>query len=153
MADEPQYERPVVQGVAEHSLFAGAAPLLGWGGSSAEDDPQPSHYRIPICYLREDEERYVVEIELPGVAPEEIDLEVGQFDVVVSAQAAEAEDGEMILPFYGSLALAEEVDPDGSTTAYENGMLELALPKVERRSRKRFQFGDRSDDSDDENGD
>jgi HSP20 family molecular chaperone IbpA len=120
-------------------MFSGTAPY--WGAESEAGDRQPDNYRIPLCSVSDQDEQYILVIELPGMAPEQIDLEVGPWEVAVSAQPAEAEDGERVVPFFGSLVLPEEVDPASSDVSYEHGVLTLTLGKVEHRTRKRVQVG------------
>ncbi len=84
---------------------------------------------------------YKVLAELPGVKKEDIKIEVDGDQVSISAESRverEAREGERLVHserYYGRLArafrLGQEVDQAKVSAQYENGILELTLPKKE----------------------
>ena len=82
---------------------------------------------------------YTVCAELPGVKKEDIQVNVDGNVVSISAEVKkESEDkkGEQVLRserYYGKVyrafSLAQEVDQESAKAKYENGVLELTLPK------------------------
>jgi len=94
---------------------------------------------------------YKVLAELPGVKKEDIKVEVEGDQVSISAEsrvernAADGKDGERLLHserYYGKLArvfrVGQEVDQARVSAKYENGILELTLPKKESTAAKQI---------------
>jgi HSP20 family protein len=99
----------------------------------------------PLADLEEADDCYLVDVELPGVRREDIDLQVHQGRLVVSAERRERErvgllrhrtrtTGRLRL----EVALPVEVDPQGVTASLDHGVLAVRLPKVERARRRRI---------------
>ncbi len=95
---------------------------------------------VPIRMdVSEKENGYVVHADMPGVKKEDIKIEIDGNEVSISAETKnekEVKDGERVLRserYYGkvsrSFTLASEVDEAAASAKYENGVLELALPK------------------------
>ena len=91
---------------------------------------------------------YKVLAELPGVKKEDIKVEIDADQVSISAQSRaerEVKEGERVVHserYYGTLArafrLGQEVDRDRVVAKYENGILELTLPKKEVSAAKQI---------------
>lgn len=89
--------------------------------------------------VREDEKTYTVHADLPGVRKEDIDVQVDGNVVRIAAetkQNREEKEGEKLLRserYVGrvsrSFTLATEVDELTAVAKFENGVLELTLPK------------------------
>jgi len=71
-----------------------------------------------------DEEKYTVEIELPGVSKEDVDVGVTSTGFCVRAPREDFE-------YSSCYTLAHEVDPDKSGARFDNGLLTLTLPLKE----------------------
>ncbi len=95
---------------------------------------------VPIRMdVSEQENSYVVHAEMPGVKKEDIKIEIDGNEVSISAEAKndkEVKEGERVIRserYYGkisrSFTLANEVDENAASAKFENGVLELALPK------------------------
>ncbi len=95
---------------------------------------------VPIRMdVSEKENAYVVHAEMPGVKKEDIKIEIDGNEVAISAETKnekEVKDGDRVLRserYYGkvsrSFTLAQEVDEAAASAKFENGVLELALPK------------------------
>ena len=84
---------------------------------------------------------YAVHAELPGVAKDDIHVEIDGNRVSISGEVKrekEQKEGERVLRserYYGSVArsfaLASELDESKSTAKFENGVLNLTLKKKE----------------------
>jgi HSP20 family protein len=93
---------------------------------------------------------YVVKADLPGVPKESINVDIDGSRVTIRAEVKreqEQKDGERVLRserYYGtfarSFALADEVDDEKATAKFENGVLELTLPKKAAAASKRIQI-------------
>jgi HSP20 family protein len=89
--------------------------------------------------VKEDDKAYLVHAEIPGVKKEDIQISIDGNQVSVSAEVKrekEEKQGEKVLRterYYGrvfrSFTLAQEVDQESAKAKYENGILELTLPK------------------------
>ena len=89
--------------------------------------------------VSEAETGYVVHADIPGVKKEDIKIEIDGNEVSISAETKNeksTKEGDRVLRserYYGkvsrSFTLANEVDEAAASAKYENGVLELALPK------------------------
>lgn len=95
---------------------------------------------VPIRMdVSEQENAYLIHAEIPGVKKEDIKIEIDGNEVSISAETKnekDVKDGERVLRserYYGKVSrrftLANEVDEAAASAKYENGVLELALPK------------------------
>lgn len=111
-------------------LFRGMlAPVSSENGKALE-------IRIDVT---ETDKEYKVAAELPGVKKDDINVQIDGNRVAISAEVSkekEARDGERVLRrerYRGtvsrSFALASEVDEGRASAAYEDGVLNLTLPK------------------------
>ncbi|MGC5773993.1 Hsp20/alpha crystallin family protein [Paenibacillus pabuli] len=102
--------------------------------------------------IREEENRYLVEAELPGIAKEDIDIQVEGNELIIRAKRNETTEqkddtnriirqerrsGEFIRRFY-----VEHIDEENIKARLENGLLKLDIPKRpgEDHSRKRIRI-------------
>ncbi len=96
--------------------------------------------------VKEADGKYLVNAEIPGVNKDDIHVTVDGNRVSISAevkQEKETKDGERVIRSersYGmasrSFTLADEVDQDQVQAKYNNGVLELTLPKKPGSMRK-----------------
>jgi HSP20 family protein len=94
---------------------------------------------------------YTVKADLPGVAKDAIHVDIDGNRVTIRAEVkreSEQKEGARVLRserYYGafarSFALADEVDEDKASAKFENGVLELTLPKKAASGAKRLQIG------------
>jgi HSP20 family protein len=108
--------------------------------------------RVPAVDIREEDDRYLVEAEMPGVSKEEVDVSVGEgvMEIVAKHETAEEEKKEgylrrerSSLQFFRRLGLPEDVDPDSISAKLEAGVLHVTLmkkaPPVERKNKVEVQ--------------
>lgn len=89
-------------------------------------------------HFREDGERYVVKADLPGLAPEELEVQVSGRQLTVSGtRRLTAPEGFTLQHrersewrFERTLALPDDVDPDKVQASLRDGVLEVSLPRV-----------------------
>ncbi|CAG4884274.1 Heat-shock protein Hsp20 [Georgfuchsia toluolica] len=89
--------------------------------------------------VKENDNAYEVHAELPGVNKEDIHVDIDGAVVAISAerkQEKEIKEGERVLRterYFGkvsrSFQLAQEIDENQTVARYNNGVLELTLPK------------------------
>jgi HSP20 family protein len=98
--------------------------------------------------VKEQEKQYLVHAEIPGVRKEDIHVHIDGAVVSISAERKQEKDvkeGERVLRterYFGkvsrSFQLAQEVDEGQASAKYDNGVLELALPKKAAAQAKRL---------------
>jgi HSP20 family protein len=98
--------------------------------------PAPTQFRMDVI---ENDREYRVLAELPGVNKDEISITISGNQVAVSAEVKHEKDvknGDTVLRaerYYGKIqrafALGQEVDEDTAQAKYNDGVLELTLPK------------------------
>lgn len=116
--------------------------LSGRGAPAREGVREGEYERVPEPELRTDvsgdDEAYYVQIEIPGVAKNDIDVAVEGNRVTISAEARREplRAGEQALyreRYVGKagriFTLPDEIDSDRSAAVYEGGVLNLTLPK------------------------
>ena len=97
---------------------------------------QPVQIKMDV---KEDDKGYAVHAEIPGVKKEDIHVTIDGNQVSISAevkQEKEVKEGEKLLRserYYGkvarSFALGSDIDEAAAQARYDNGVLELTLPK------------------------
>jgi HSP20 family protein len=109
---------------------------------------------IPAMDVVETDEHFVLKADLPGLSEEDVTIEVEENVLTVSGERkAEHEDKRegfvRVERSYGSfrrsLTLPEGVDPEAVSASFENGVLEVRIPKPEQRKPRKvaIQVGDR----------
>jgi HSP20 family protein len=127
-------------------LNDGAAEQRGGGAQSGGNGAQQS---VPMRVdVSEGERVYTVRADLPGVPKDAIHVDIDGNRVTIRAELkreAEQKDGERILRserYYGafarSFALTDEIDEDQASAKFDNGVLELSLPKKAVAGAKRL---------------
>ncbi len=97
-------------------------------------------YYVPAIELDEDDAKYTVNVELPGVDKKDIHIKVKDNVLAVSAETRkETEKGDKKSGnyyteryygrFYREIPLGSTVDEDHITATHDNGVLKLELPK------------------------
>ena len=108
----------------------------GWGG--------------PALNAYEEGGNLIIEAPLPGLKPEDLDINVEQGVLTISGQTtAEEERKERTYlirehrtgRFSRSLRLPADYNPDACQATYEHGVLRLAFPKSEAAKPRRIQIG------------
>ena len=96
--------------------------------------------------VKEDDKAYTVKADIPGVKKEDIKVSVDGNVVSINAevrQEKEEKEGQKVVRcerYYGSVSrsftLAQDVDQAGAQAKYNDGVLELTLPKKAGGSKK-----------------
>lgn len=102
----------------------------------------------PPMNVREDAESVVIEVELPGVNPDDVDIRVENGLLTISGQKRTGSDSReqnwhVVERRHGrferSLTLSRAVDVDSIRAEFDNGVLHLTLPKPEEAKPRRIQ--------------
>jgi HSP20 family protein len=103
----------------------------------------------PAMDVSETEAAYEIQVDLPGLDPEHINVEVEGDLLTISGEieATEEQEGERYHyrerrfgAFKRSLRLPETVDTDHIDAAFDNGVLHLSLPKLPETQPKRIRI-------------
>jgi len=124
------------------NLFRG---LPVWIPSPERRAAAPAQFRMDVT---ENDKEYQVLAELPGVKKEEISITINGNEVAVSAEVKQekvVKNGDTVLcaeRYYGTIkrafSLGQEVDEAGAQARYNDGVLELTLPKKTAAAAKRL---------------
>ncbi|WP_333843504.1 Hsp20/alpha crystallin family protein [Pelomicrobium sp.] len=106
---------------------------------------EPARFRMDV---KEDEQKYTVLAELPGVKKDDIQVTINGNQVAIAAEVkknGEEKQNEKVLRrerYYGKLfrafSLGQEVDEAAASARFVDGVLELTLPKRTASSGRRL---------------
>lgn len=107
-----------------------------------------SNFR-PAINVAEKEDRYCLEVEIPGVDPEQVDIELEGNVLTIKGEKTKeqkVEDKEQRMykvehsygSFYRSLTLPENIDNEHISAETKNGMLYIDVPKSEQSKAKKI---------------
>jgi HSP20 family protein len=113
-----------------NQLFEDFMPMEEWGGGKVF---------TPAVDIKEEEDKLVVTTDLPGINKEEIEINLKEDMLEISAKSGkekETEDEGYIRKereytrFYRAVRLPTSVKEEGSTAKIENGVLTIIIPKM-----------------------
>jgi HSP20 family protein len=93
---------------------------------------------VPAVDIREEQDHYVIEADLPGVSPEAIDVQMERGELTVRGERAGPSRDQApsyrraeraVGTFYRRFSLPDTADPDGIKARTNNGVLRLDIPK------------------------
>jgi len=103
---------------------------------------------VPALDIREREHDFLVHADLPGVKKENIDINLENGVLTITAeskQETEEKDGERLLRqerrygrYVRSLRLGNDIDGTKVKASYDDGVLEVTLPKAEASKPKKI---------------
>jgi HSP20 family protein len=101
----------------------------------------------PLVDVHETEEEYLVKVDLPGVNADDVTVEVNDNVLSISGSRAADETGQAQLverpygSFVRTLTLPQGVDSDSIEAGYQDGVLELRIPKPAEQKPKKITIG------------
>jgi HSP20 family protein len=107
--------------------------------------PSPSAGLIPDMDLYEEKGELVVKMELPGLKKDDIDISLEGDRLIVKGSKKEEQTKQDTTyyrsercfgQFYRSVTLPHQVKSDKIQAHFENGVLEIRLPRVEARTKR-----------------
>ena len=136
----PNYRSPAAFGGLPRSPWSGLeteidrlfeTALRDFGGTAAPD-------QFPVD-IYEDADNTYVRAELPGVRREEINVELAEGYLTISASRKTGEgEAEESFSFSRSVSVADQVESAKVAAAYDNGVLTVTLPKREEAKPKKI---------------
>ncbi|NMC59189.1 MAG: Hsp20/alpha crystallin family protein [Candidatus Methanofastidiosa archaeon] len=118
-------------------------PLLVSGESK---DGEMIRYRRPLTDLKETENELIMEIEMPGITKDDIDIKVTEDIIEIKAEKNienKEEDKSKgyffqerrYQGFYRSIPLPAGIKPDETEAKFDNGVLEIIMKKTEAKEK------------------
>lgn len=105
---------------------------------------------LPPVDIREEADRFVISADLPGIDPQQIEvqMEKGVLSIRGERKAAEVAEGVRQSRverrhggFHRSFALPDSADAEGIVASGSNGVLEIVIPKKAETAPRRIQVG------------
>jgi HSP20 family protein len=99
---------------------------------------------VPLADIEETDDAYVIEMELPGVKQDDVDIEINGRELTVSGEIKEKERAGILRrrtrkvgEFHYAVTLPMEIDEDSVSADLDGGVLTIRVPKSQRgRSRR-----------------
>jgi HSP20 family protein len=119
------------------------APATGGNGGQARR-------WVPAMDLLETDEHFVLRADLPGMREQDVAIELEDNVLTLSGERkAEHEDRQegyyrverAFGSFSRSLTLPKGIDPESVTASFDNGVLEVRIPKPEERKPRKISIG------------
>lgn len=110
----------------------------------------------PVCEITEQEKAFAISVDVPGMKKEDIDIEVKDNHLYITGERkyeSKTEKDNVVRSEkrYGKFSrvftLPQNVNADGIVAAFENGVLEVTLPKEEKAQAKKINISDWKDSS------
>ncbi|WP_310422193.1 Hsp20/alpha crystallin family protein [Chamaesiphon sp. VAR_48_metabat_135_sub] len=104
------------------------------------DDRWLSTTFVPAAEMHTDTDNVYLQLEVPGLTPEEIEIQVNPAYVVIKGERQESNQSEerdskrsefRYGAFHRTISFPEKVQQDRVRAKYEHGILKLTLPKAE----------------------
>lgn len=101
----------------------------------------------PLADVEEHDDAYSVELDLPGVKGEDVDVQLNDRQLTVSGEIKEKERTGILRrrtrrvgQFHYSLTLPGDVDPDNVTARLHDGVLTVRVPKSAQAKPRRIEI-------------
>ncbi len=128
------------------------SPALGGRRPGLTHLGQPLSLLTPPVDIVEEENEIKVTAQVPGIKPEDIDIEVDDNTLVINAETVEKEETtegnvhrkEIISgKFFRRVPLPTEVEGEKAKASFENGLLKVTIPKSKVSRRHKIKVGNR----------
>jgi HSP20 family protein len=105
---------------------------------------------MPPMDLVETEDHFVLRADLPGMTQDDVKIEFEDGTLTVSGERKAEHESKnegyyrverAFGSFSRSLTLPQGIDPEAVTASFENGVLEVRIPKPEERKPRRIEIG------------
>jgi HSP20 family protein len=118
-------------------------------GSTDESSVVTSQW-VPRVDIKEEPNRFVLYADIPGVNPEDIEVQMDKGMLTIKGErreesTVETENYSRVERRHGSFhrrfALPDSADPDGISASGQNGVLQITIPKRPETTPRRIQVG------------
>ncbi|HWL52268.1 MAG TPA: Hsp20/alpha crystallin family protein [Chthoniobacteraceae bacterium] len=118
-------------------------------GKTAHAEPQQQTWVVPRAQIREEEDRYLLVLEMPGVTKEGLDVTVEHHELTITGHRSdEPLKGESLYQesrksdYRRVFDLDPSIDTDKISVKIEQGVATLALPKSESIKPRKISVSD-----------
>jgi HSP20 family protein len=94
---------------------------------------------VPLADIEETDDAYTIEMELPGIKQDDVDIEVNGRELTVTGEVKEKERTGILRrrtrkigEFTYSVTLPSEIDDDEVTATLDSGVLTIRVPKSQK---------------------
>ena len=131
-------------------LFDGSLLANGLLRDDRDESSVVTSQWMPAVDIREEQERFVLYADIPGVNPQDIEVQMDKGMLTIkgerrSEETLETESFSRIERRHGSFhrrfALPDSADADGITASGHNGVLQIVIPKRPEKTPRRIQVG------------
>lgn len=119
------------------------------GGSESRPAASTAGAWSPALDVEEDQEAFILHVELPGVKPDAVEVNLEENVLTVSSERSFYQDREAdgfrrierrFGRFHRAVRLPDRVDPEKVGARYENGLLTITVPKAEETKPRRIEI-------------
>lgn len=124
-----------------------------WQPSTGGDGGRSMGGFSPALDVSEDNDEYCVRVSLPGVKPEDVEIQIQQGTLTISGELKDEQDhqdehqhqGKYHMRerrqgrFFRSVSFPTPLQADKAQATFENGVLQLEVPKAEESKPRRIQ--------------
>jgi HSP20 family protein len=103
---------------------------------------------VPLADIEETDDAYIIDLELPGVREEDVDIQIDGRELTVTGEIKERERKGILRrrtrklgEFHYSLVLPGDIDADNIGADLENGVLTIRVPKAQHSKGRRIAIG------------
>lgn len=109
-----------------------------YGGERPTDGQTTDTAWTPALDMTEKEDRYVLQLELPGISPDDVQITLDDNVLTIQGEKQRSEDSEekerayrerRFGKFERNFYLNDDVDSEGIEAEYDQGIMTLTLPK------------------------
>ncbi len=124
-----------------------AQDLDRWSGREVAEQKETSY--LPRVDIHEDDTRYLLSVDLPGVCSEDVEVQAENNLLTIKGERKretdEVKDGyrrteRVFGSFNRSFSLPKDVNLEGISAAHKNGVLTVTLPKKEQAKPKSIEI-------------
>ena len=117
--------------------------------TAPETKARPASYAVPRATIREEKEKYLLDLEMPGVRKDGLEITVENNELTLIGRRSDAElKGEAVyresrpLDYRRVFDLDPSIDAGKITAKMEQGIVTLTLPKAESVKPRKIVVGD-----------
>ncbi len=120
-----------------------------WAPFESFGEFSPARSAFPRINLSENEDEVKVSADLPGINPEDVNIEVDEDSLTISGEIEreEKENDEEVYRYersYGrfqrAIPIPTKINPDDVEASSKNGVIEIILPKTEKTKKKKVKI-------------
>jgi HSP20 family protein len=103
---------------------------------------------VPLADIEETDDAYLIEMELPGVKQDDVDIQINGRELTVSGEIKEKERTGILRrrtrkvgEFHYAVTLPGEIDDESISADLHSGVLTIRVPKTQRGKSRRIVIG------------